>query len=162
MYSIRWGLRGELIQCSPYPLGPHIVVRKIDVQRHADSTAWCESDKMCPGAMETSRRADCLLGTGWRWGLSWVSRHGFKWREWLGLGWVGNQGVGEKNGQQEYLYEGETILHGKGLSEIKSRSVSRLSFSWLRLSLSYAKWNWRVTCHLPVLPVIYNYLKIQR
>ena len=31
-------------------------------------------------------------------------------------GWDGweYQGVGEKNGQQEYLYEGETILHGKG------------------------------------------------
>ena len=92
MYSIRWGLRGELIQCSPYSLGPHILVRKIDVQRQADSTTWCELDKMCPGAMETSSRANRLLGTGWRWGLNWVSRHGFKWREWLGLEWVGIPG----------------------------------------------------------------------
>ena len=74
-------------------------------------------------------------------------------------GWDGweYEGVGEKNGQQEYLYEGETILHGKGLSEIKSRSVSRFE-----IVPELCQMKLRVSCHLPVLPVIYNYLKIQR
>lgn len=52
-------------------------------------------------------------------------------------------------GSKEYLYEGETILHGKGLPEIKSRSVSMFE-----IVPELCQMKLRVTCHLPVLPVI--------
>ena len=94
--------------------------------------------------METSRRADRLLGTGWRWGLNWVSRHGFKWGEWLGLGWVGIPGSREKNGQQRVSLWRRNNFTWKGTT-------------WDQIQVSFHVWDcpwvmpnetegWPVTC----------------